>query len=317
MRWEDERESDNVEDQRGMPGPGGDDMDNRPGMPFPGGDDMGYRRGMSIPTGIAVGGIGGVVVVALVLLGLFFGFNRGGVVRESPSPQMQTQPRSMPVHQKASPAYDQQRKFVSVILASTEDVWGENFQKMGKTYQKPKLVLFTRSVKSACGMAGSAMGPFYCPGDQKVYLDFSFFEDMQRRLGVSGDFARAYVIGHEVGHHVQKLMGIMQKVRQHQQANPAEKNKWSVMLELQADCFAGVWAKQADMKRHILEPGDIEKGLNAASAIGDDRIQKRTRGYAVPDSFTHGSSEQRVYWFKRGFEAGDHNSCKTFPSARK
>jgi uncharacterized protein len=315
MRWEDERESDNVEDQRGMPAPEDNNMGG-PGMPFPGGDDMGYRRGMSIPTGIAVGGIGGLIVVALLFLGLFFGLNRGGDVRDMPTPQTQHHQRPASMPQKGSPAYEKQRKFVSVILASTEDVWKENFIKMGRTYQPPKLVLFTRGVKSACGIAGSAMGPFYCPGDRKVYLDFSFFEDMQRKLGVSGEFARAYVIAHEVGHHVQNLMGIMQKARQRQQANPSEKNKWSVMLELQADCFAGVWAKQADMKRHILEPGDIEKGLNAASAIGDDRIQKRTRGYVVPDAFTHGSSEQRVYWFKRGFEGGDYNVCKTFPAGK-
>lgn len=288
MRWEDERESDNVED----------------------------RRGTGLPMGAKVGGIGGIGMVAVVLLGMLFGVDPSVLLRGSSAPQ--TQQRTVQAPQKSSPAQDAQRKFVSVILASTEDVWGETFKKMGKTYQRPKLVLFSGRVQSACGIAGSAMGPFYCPGDRKVYLDFSFFEDMQRKLGISGEFARAYVIAHEVGHHVQNLISIMPKVQQLQaRANTSEKNKWSVMMELQADCFAGVWAKKADQRRHILEPGDIEKGLNAASAIGDDRIQKRSRGYVVPDSFTHGSSAQRVYWFKRGFEAGDHNVCKTFPAKKK
>jgi uncharacterized protein len=283
MRWENERESDNVED----------------------------RRGTGIPTGAKVGGIGGIGLVAVVLLGMLFGVDPSTILR-TVSPN-QPQMRTAPAPQKSGPAQEAQRKFVSVILASTEDVWAETFQKMGKTYERPKLVLFSGGVQSACGMAGSAMGPFYCPGDRRVYLDFSFFEDMQRKLGVSGEFARAYVIAHEVGHHVQNLMGIMPKVQQLQaRAAPVEKNKLSVMLELQADCFAGVWAKQADTKRKILEPGDIEKGLNAASAIGDDRIQKKTQGRVVPDSFTHGTSAQRVYWFKRGFDAGDHKTCTTF-----
>jgi predicted metalloprotease len=287
MRWEDERESDNIED----------------------------RRGMGIPTGVKVGGIGGVGLVAVVLLGMLFGVDPSTILRTVSTSQQQV--RTAPAPQKTTPAQDSQRKFVSVVLASTEDVWSETFRKMKSSYQPPKLVLFTGSVKSACGIAGSAMGPFYCPGDRKVYLDYSFFEDMQRKLGAPGDFARAYVIAHEVGHHVQNLLGIMPKVRNMQtQVAPAEKNRLSVMLELQADCFAGAWAKQADMKRHILEPGDIEKGLNAASAIGDDRLQMRSRGRVTPDSFTHGTSAQRVYWFKRGFDSGDYKACATFPKKK-
>jgi uncharacterized protein len=290
MRLEDERESDNIED----------------------------RRGMSFPTGAKVGGIGGLGLVAVVLIGMLFGVDPTTMLQELSSTQTQSgaptqyDTRSSP--QKSSPAQDAQRKFVAVILASTEDVWGETFRQMGQTYKPPRLVLFARSVDSACGIAGSAMGPFYCPGDSKVYLDFSFFEDLQRKFGVSGEFARAYVIAHEVGHHVQNLLGIMARVQQlKSRASPADRNKISVLTELQADCFAGVWAKQADIRRHILEPGDIEKGLNAASAIGDDRIQQRTQGRVVPDAFTHGTSAQRVYWFKRGFETGDYKSCATFP----
>ncbi len=301
MRWKDERESDNVEDRgdSGSSGGGG---------------------GMSFPSGAKIGGIGGLGLVAIVLVGMLFGVDPTTILEQVSSTQTQTQQtRTAPAPQQGgpAPAASEQRKFVSVILASTEDVWGETFKQMGQTYQPPKLVLFSRGVQSACGMTSSAMGPFYCPGDRKVYLDLSFFADMQRKLGITGEFARAYVIAHEVGHHVQTLLGIMQKTVKFQQANPAQKNRMSVMLELQADCFAGVWAKRADMSRHILEPGDIEKGLNAASAIGDDRIQKRTQGYVVPDSFTHGSSAHRVYWFKRGFETGDHKACDTFTVYQK
>ena len=294
MRWENERESDNVEDRGGSGGGGG----------------------MSFPSGPVIGGIGGVGLVAVVLLGMLFGVDPRSLLRDTPAPQQQ---RMAPAPQASRPAPPEQRKFVSVILASTEDVWSVTFKQMGRTYQPPKLVLFSRGVQSACGMTSSAMGPFYCPGDRKVYLDLTFFTDMQRKLGVTGEFARAYVIAHEVGHHVQNLLGIMQKKQQLMQQTPnrAEKNKLSVMLELQADCYSGVWAKRADQSRHILEPGDIEKGLSAASAIGDDRIQKRTQGYVVPDSFTHGSSVHRVYWFKRGYETGDHKACDTFTVYQK
>jgi hypothetical protein len=205
------------------------------------------------------------------------------------------------------------RNFVAVVLAETEDVWKDTFQQAGKTYEEPKLVLFSDSVESACGIAGSAVGPFYCPGDHKVYLDLAFFEELHSRFGASGDFAQAYVIAHEVGHHVQTLLGISEKVHELQsRAGKSESNKLSVMMELQADCLAGMWAHQADKSRHILEAGDIEEGLNAASAVGDDRIQKQTQGYVVPDGFTHGSSAQRVSWFKKGFEQGNINACDTF-----
>jgi predicted metalloprotease len=293
MRWGNERESDNVEDRSGS--------------------DSGGGGGMSFPSGPVIGGIGGIGLVAVVLLGMLFGVDPREILNDVSTTQTQA-PRTAPAPQASRPAPPEQKKFVSVILASTEDVWGETFKQMGRTYQPPKLVLYSRSVQSACGMSSSAMGPFYCPGDRKVYLDLTFFADMQQKLGVTGEFARAYVIAHEVGHHVQNLLGISRKTQQLQQqaASRAEKNRLSVLLELQADCYAGVWAKRADQSRHILEPGDIEKGLNAASAIGDDRIQKRTQGYVVPDSFTHGSSVHRVYWFKRGFEAGKHTACDTF-----
>jgi hypothetical protein len=205
------------------------------------------------------------------------------------------------------------KDFVARVLGSTERVWAEKFQAMGRQYDPPALVLFSGVVQSACGMAQAAMGPFYCPPDRKVYIDLSFFEDMERRLGASGDFAQAYVIAHEVGHHIQNLLGIADKVtRARLQAPEAEANALSVRMELQADCLAGAWAKNADESRAILEQGDVEEGLNAASAIGDDRLQKRSQGYAVPESFTHGSSEQRVRWFNRGLETGDMNQCDTF-----
>ena len=282
MRWRGERQSDNVED----------------------------RRGMSVSRGVKVGGLSGLGLVAVVVISMFFGVDPT-VLLESVSEQ-QTSSVSGP--QSSQPAKnDDMRQFVAVVLGETEDVWHEAFRKSGKTYEPPKLVLFSGAVESACGMAGSAVGPFYCPADQKVYLDLSFFEDLKKRFGVSGDFAEAYVIAHEVGHHVQTLLGVTQKVTALQsQLSPSEKNKLSVMVELQADCLAGVWAQQTEKNRKILETGDIEEGLNAASAIGDDRIQKRSQGYVVPDAFTHGSSAQRVRWFKTGLEKGTFQSCNTF-----
>lgn len=282
MRWRDEKQSDNIED----------------------------RRGTSISRGARIGGVGVLGIVAIVLIGMFLGVDPSVILQAVSG----IQSPSVSVRQEGQPAaHDDQRDFVAVVLGETEDVWHDAFQKMGRTYQPPKLVLFSGAVESACGMDGSAMGPFYCPSDQKVYLDLSFFEDLRSRFGVSGDFARAYVIAHEVGHHVQTLVGISQKVRELQsQAGSVEKNKFSVMMELQADCFSGVWAHQADKNRHILEAGDIEEGLNAASAIGDDRIQRRSKGRVVPDAFTHGSSDQRVSWFKRGLEHGTIEACNTF-----
>jgi hypothetical protein len=286
MRWRDGRESDNIED----------------------------RRGMSISRGTKIGGVGGLGLVAIVLIGWFFGIDPTVLlqgVQEAQTPSGSVQQSTRPT------ANDDQRKFVAVVLAETEDVWHEAFRKMERTYQPPRLVLFSRAVESACGMAGSATGPFYCPSDHKVYLDLSFFEDLRTRFGASGDFAQAYVIAHEVGHHVQTLLGISQKVNELQsRANLSERNKLSVRMELQADCFAGVWAHQAHKSRQILEAGDIEEGLNAASAIGDDRIQRKTQGHVVPDAFTHGSSAQRVRWFKLGFESGNLQACDTFKTDR-
>ena len=286
MRWRDGRESDNVED----------------------------RRGMSIPRGAKIGGLGGLGLVAVVLIGMFFGIDPSVLLQEV----SETQDTSVTNQQSRGPGVnDEMRKFVAVVLGDTEDVWGETFRKMGRTYEAPKLVLFSQAVESACGMAGSAMGPFYCPSDHKVYLDLSFFDDLRTRFGASGDFAQAYVIAHEVGHHVQNLLGIADKVRGLQsRAGSSERNKLSVMMELQADCFAGVWANKAHESRQILESGDIEEGLNAASAIGDDRIQKRSQGRVVPDAFTHGSSAQRVGWFKLGLERGNHQACDTFNASQ-
>jgi len=283
MRWRGERQSDNVED----------------------------RRGMSISRGAKVGGIGGIGLIAIVVISMFMGVDPTSILQVV---QQNTQSSSMSVEQSATTAAnDDMRNFVAVVLAETEDVWKDTFQQAGKTYEEPKLVLFSDSVESACGIAGSAVGPFYCPGDYKVYLDLAFFEELHSRFGASGDFAQAYVIAHEVGHHVQTLLGISEKVHELQsRAGKSESNKLSVMMELQADCLAGMWAHQADKSRHILEAGDIEEGLNAASAVGDDRIQKQTQGYIVPDGFTHGSSAQRVSWFKKGFEQGNINACDTF-----
>jgi uncharacterized protein len=292
MRLGRERPSRNIEDRRGMGG----------GFGMPGG-------GMRVPIGGRGGiGIGGIIV--LLLLWLVFGINplellSGGGV-QIPR-QTETQTRTGEV------ANDQTTDFVARVLGSTERVWEEKFQAMGRRYEPPTLVLFSDAVRSACGMAQAAVGPFYCPQDQKVYIDLSFFEEMARRLGASGDFAQAYVIAHEVGHHVQSLLGIADKVTQaRMQAPEAEANDLSVRMELQADCLAGVWAKSADDSAQILEAGDIEEGLNAATAIGDDRLQKRSQGYVVPESFTHGSSEQRVRWFKRGLDTADMNQCETF-----
>jgi predicted metalloprotease len=207
----------------------------------------------------------------------------------------------------------QQAEFVKVVLADTEDVWHRIFMERGKRYQEPTLVLFSGAVESACGFAQAAMGPFYCPGDQKVYIDLSFYDDLQRKLHSPGDFARAYVVAHEVGHHVQKLLGISDQVNAaRRKLSARDFNKVSVRLELQADCFAGVWANRDDQLNGVLEPGDIEEALNAASNIGDDRLQKESRGYVTPDSFTHGTSAQRMRWFRQGYKTGNINSCNTF-----
>lgn len=290
MKWEGNRESDNVEDRRGEDGGGG------------GGGGFGFG-GRSIGLGTVA-----VALVASYFLGInpltMLNLLSGG---GSPAPVQQQAPAHKP-----SPN-DQMARFVSTVLADTEDTWGQIFANNGKQYVQPKLVLFSGSTPTACGTGQTATGPFYCPGDQKVYIDLSFYELMKQRFKVSGNFAQAYVIAHEVGHHVQHLMGISDKVdAARRNATEKQANAMSVRLELQADCFAGVWAYHANQARHILEEGDIEDALNAASAIGDDTLQRQARGVVVPDSFTHGSSAQRVTWFKRGISEGKVSACNTF-----
>ena len=284
MRWRSGRRSRNVED----------------------------RRGMRISRkGAAGGGIG---LLVLVIAALFFGVDPSDFISQtSPTTTTRTTTGSPP----AGGAKDELAQFVSVVLADTEDTWNELFRKMGRQYQEPKLVLFTDAVQSACGYASAAVGPFYCPRDQKVYVDLSFYSDLRNRFGAPGDFAQAYVLAHEVGHHVQTLLGISEKVMaMRSRMSQTEGNRLSVMQELQADCLAGLWANHAQKARQILEKGDIEEALGAASAIGDDRLQRQGRGYVTPDSFTHGTSAQRVRWFRRGLETGDINQCNTFSADR-
>jgi len=263
------------------------------------------RRGLS--PGHAIGGIGTVVVL---LLAWYFGVDPTPLLQ-----QMQTD--QAPPEQQSGTAPDLKNDpladFVAVVLADTEDTWRQVFAERGQRYVEPTLVLFSDSVASACGMAQSAVGPFYCPNDQKVYIDLSFYRDLKERFQAPGEFAEAYVIAHEVGHHVQNLLGISEQVRRHQQASDAnESNRWSVRLELQADCFAGVWANRANAARNILEQGDVEQALKAAAAIGDDRLQREAQGHVTPDSFTHGTSAQRVRWFKRGIDSGSIADCDTY-----
>ncbi|MDQ8032522.1 KPN_02809 family neutral zinc metallopeptidase [Bordetella genomosp. 1] len=280
MRMNDSRESSNIEDRR----------------------SQGPRLGR--------GSIGlGTIVLALVAM--YFGVDPSVVLQmaEGPAPQSQQAPSQPPVH-------DEQSRFVAKVLGETEDTWGPIFkQQLNRSYQAPTLVLFRGATPTACGTGQSAMGPFYCPADQKVYLDMSFFDEMERKLNAPGDFARAYVIAHEVGHHVQNLLGVADQVDAARRRNPGQANALSVRMELQADCFAGLWARNADQARNILEAGDIEEGLNAASAIGDDTLQRKSQGYVVPDAFTHGSSAQRVRWFKRGFDSGELRQCDTFSAS--
>lgn len=279
---EDGRESENVEDRRGESG-----------------------RGMRFG-----GGSIGIGTIVIALAAWYFGIDPTAVLQGVNQAQQQTAevgPAAAP------PAGDTQAHFVSMVLADTEDTWQAIFSAAGKHYRDPKLVLFSGSFPTACGMGAAAMGPFYCPGDQKVYIDLAFYAELQNRFHAPGDFAQAYVIAHEVGHHVQNLLGISEKVqRARERAGAKQANALSVRLELQADCFAGLWANHADRARHVLEQGDVEEALRAATAIGDDTLQQQTRGYAVPESFTHGSAEQRVRWFRRGFETGLMKSCDTF-----
>jgi predicted metalloprotease len=303
MRLDNQRPSENIEDRRGAGG----------GFGFPRGG--GYRipigtgggRGMSISTIL-------ILIVIYFIAKAVFGIDLldmlsgGSGVDQSRNLQPPSESRS------ANVTGDAGRDFVARVLGSTEDVWSGIFQTAGRRYDPPTLVLFTGAVQSACGMAQSAMGPFYCPQDRKVYIDLSFYQDMRDRLGAPGDFAQAYVVAHEVGHHVQNLLGLAEKVEQARtQSSEVESNALSVRMELQADCYAGVWANHA---RQLLEEGDVDEALNAAAQIGDDRLQRRSQGYVVPESFTHGTSEQRQRWFKTGMNSGDMQSCDTFNAAR-
>jgi predicted metalloprotease len=290
MKWEGRRESTNVEDVRGAEGGG------RPGMRLGGGRGIGLG---TIAVALVAGWIFG--INPLTVLGLLSG---GGA---APGTVVQQAPGARP-----SPN-DEMGRFVAVVLADTEDVWRVQFQQMGTAYREPKLVVFRGSYPTACGQGQAAMGPFYCPGDQKVYIDLGFFEVMKARLGAPGDFAQAYVIAHEVGHHVQNLLGITGKVdAMRGRVSETQMNALSVRVELQADCFAGVWANASQRASGWLERGDIEEGLNAASQIGDDTLQRKSQGQVVPESFTHGSSAQRTAWFKRGLQTGNLKECNTF-----
>ncbi len=289
MKWRSGRRSQNVEDRRTASS----------GLRVPG-----TQRRVGRKTGF--GGLGLLALLAVLL----FGVDPIGYFSSAPQVQQQA---PAPWTQQSGGS-DEMSEFISVVLADTEDVWHTLFQQLGGQYREPTLVLFSGQVASACGFAQAATGPFYCPGDGKVYLDMSFFDELKYRFKAPGDFAQAYVLAHEVGHHVQNLLGILPKVDKlrARYGQSRESNALSVRLELQADCFAGVWAHHAQSQRHILEQGDIQEGLNAANAIGDDRIQGQAQGYVVPDSFTHGSSDQRVHWFTRGLKSGQLEMCDTF-----
>lgn len=257
-------------------------------------------RGFRLPAGK-----GGVVLLVIVVIASFYGVDLTSLLTGE-------QPVSQQTSRSVSQGEDEAAKFTSVILATTEDTWGQIFERQGKTYQQPKLVMYRGATRTGCGTGQSVMGPFYCPADSTVYIDLSFYDDMNNKLGAQGDFAQGYVIAHEVGHHVQKLLGIEPKVREMQRnASETEVNRLSVRMELQADCFAGVWGHSMQ-QQGVLEAGDLQEALNAAQAIGDDRLQQQSQGRVIPDSFTHGTSEQRYSWFKRGFDSGDPNQCNTF-----
>ena len=279
MRLDDERESSNVEDRRGG-----------------GGSPIGGK-------GIGIG------TIAIALVAMYFGVDPSVVLNIGQGLNQQA-----PVEAHAIPQDDPMAVFVAKVLGSTEDTWGKIFADAGQQYPAPKLVLFSGQTPTACGSGQAAMGPFYCPGDSKVYIDLRFYQEMKTKFNAPGDFAQAYVIAHEVGHHIQNVMGTSGKVQQARQSarSEAEANQYSVRLELQADCYAGVWAHHADGANRILEAGDVEEAMTAAAAIGDDALQKQAQGYAVPDSFTHGTSQQRVRWFNQGLKVGDVNKCDTF-----
>lgn len=295
MRWDDFRRSDNVDDVRDQGGGGG--------FRFPGGGG-GIGIGGLVAVGLLSWALGIDPRVILAGLEMVQGGGSGYSQQDRPSGQKR----------ELSQEEQRQGEFVRAVLAQTEDVWNEVFKQAGQRYQEPRLTLFSGATRSACGRAQSAMGPFYCPQDSRVYLDTEFFDELTQKFRAPGDFARAYVIAHEIGHHVQNLLGVMDKTQQaRERANSeAEANAISVRIELQADCFAGVWANRAQAKFNIIEAGDIEGALKAASEIGDDKLQRRSGGEVVPDSFTHGSSAQRVQWFKTGYKSGDPKSCNTF-----
>ncbi len=282
MRWKDGRRSGNIED----------------------------RRGVRLSGKVKGGGLG---ILVLALVGMYFGIDPSVILQLGGSGSGPSVQESGYVPTEAE---NELADFVSVVLADTEDTWRAIFSQAGGSYQEPTLVLFTGAVESACGFAQAAMGPFYCPADQKVYIDLSFYQDLKTKMGAPGDFAQAYVVAHEIGHHVQNLLGISDKMNaMRSRVSQTDYNKLSVRLELQADCFSGLWANHADRTRHILERGDVAEALNAASMIGDDRLQQQSRGYVTPDSFTHGSSEQRVRWFKKGLQSGRFDACDTFSAA--
>jgi hypothetical protein len=286
MRWEGRRQSSNVEDRRGS----------RPA-----------RRG------VVGGGLG---IVAVIVISYFLGVDPRLLLSGMQATGVGGDGGTVDTPYVEGPEDARHREFIAVVLADTEDVWRALFEAGGGRYQEPTLVLFSEAVQSGCGFAEAAMGPFYCPADGRVFIDLSFFDDLEQKLGAGGDFAEAYVVAHEVGHHVQNLLGTSGQVHERQQrASQAEANQLSVRLELQADCYAGVWAHHAERTKGILESGDIEEALGAASAVGDDRLQRQAQGRVVPDSFTHGTSEQRMRWFRRGLETGSVEACDTFSGA--
>ena len=298
MLWKGRRQSSNIEDRRGMGG----------GMRFPGGGfSGGFGGGRMRGGGLGIGGIIVLCIIAWALginpLTLLSGdLGSGGYVEEQ-----------TPGGSFSSPQDEELKQFVSVVLADTEDTWHQLLPQIGAQYREPKLVLFSGGAQSACGFAQSAVGPFYCPGDEKVYLDLDFFDELSRRFGAPGDFAQAYVIAHEVGHHVQNVLGIEGQVsKARANMSESESNALSVRVELQADCFAGVWANHANQERGLIEAGDIDEALKAASAVGDDTLQKEATGRVMPDSFTHGSAEQRKHWFETGYRSGNITDCDTF-----
>lgn len=310
MKWRGRRTSDNIEDRRGDGG----------GGLFGGRGGGGMRVGMPRSRAGKAGGIGGIGMILLVLAGLYFGFDPrmlmgllggGSALLPDSGPETASAPAGP---NRIDDAFEE---FVGVVLADTEAIWTAKFREMGKTYAAPVLVLYSGVTRSACGTANAAVGPFYCPGDRKIYLDTDFFETLKRQMGAGGDFAQAYVVAHEVAHHVQNLLGILPEVtRMRARASESQSNALSVRTELQADCLSGVWAREADRRFGSIERGDIEEALNAAARIGDDALMKSAGRAVVPDSFTHGSSEQRMRWFAAGWETGDVQACDTFATER-